>query len=134
MKASRLFRLFCGFTSIVALAIFSSGCATREEHSFNDDFHQSLPTAPKYFIENVNENKFTVTGRQGQPLKSEARVIHVKRAVAAVAETEAKRRGWENWQLEYVRQGDTGWMFVAKAEVVRKNAVEFNGSAPVKNP
>ena len=134
MKANRLVRLFCGFTSLVILALFSSGCATHEEHSFNDDFNQSLPTAPKYVIENVNENKFTVTGRQGQPMKSEARIIHVKRAVAAVAETEAKRRGWENWQLEYVRQGDTGWMFVAKAEVVRKNAVEFNGSAPVKNP
>ena len=134
MKANRLARLFCGFTSLVILAVFSSGCATHEEHSFNDDFHQSLPTAPKYVIENVNENKFTVTGRQGQPMKSEARIIHVKRAVAAVAETEAKRRGWENWQLEYVRQGDTGWMFVAKAVVVRKNGVEFNGNAPVKNP
>ena len=134
MKANRLARLFCGFTSLVILAVFSSGCATHEEHSFNDDFNQSLPTAPKYSIENVDDTHFTVTGRQGQPLKSETRIIHVKRAVAAVAETEAKRRGWENWQLEYVRQGDVGWMFVAKAEVVRKNAVEFNGSAPVNQP
>ncbi|MEY4918441.1 MAG: hypothetical protein RL616_2354 [Verrucomicrobiota bacterium] len=134
MKTLRQFRLFCFLTFTTALAVFSSGCATHEEHSFNDDFGQSLPTAPKYFIENINDDHFTITTRQGQAMKSEERIIFVKRATSAVAETEAKRRGWENWQLEYIRQGDTGWMFVAKADVVRKNAVQFKGDAPSKNP
>ena len=118
----------------VALAVFSSGCATHEEHSFNNDFNQQLPTSPKYFIENVNDNHFTVTVLQGKPMASEERILHVKRAASAVAETEAKRRGWENWQLEYVRQGSQGWMFTAKADVVRKNAVEMKTAAPANKP
>ena len=134
MKAIRLIQLFCVFTCTAALAVFSSGCATHEEHSFNDDFNQSLPTSPKYFIEDVNTNHFTVTVLQGKPMASEERIIHVKRAASTVAETEAKRRGWENWQLEYVRQGSQGWMFTAKADVVRKNAVEIKTDAPANKP
>ena len=134
MKAIRLSQLFCVFTCTAALAVFSSGCATHEEHSFNDDFNQQLPTAPMYYVEDVNTNHFTVTVLQGKPMASEERIIHVKRAASAVAETEAKKRGWENWQLEYIRQGSQGWMFTAKADVVRKNAVEMKMDAPVSKP
>ena len=134
MKTIPFPRTFCCLLFTAALALFGSGCATHEEHSFNDDFNQNMPTAPKYYIENVNDNHFTVTAHQGKQMASEERIIFVKRAASTVAETEAKRRGWENWQLEYVMQRSQGWMFIAKADVVRKNAVEFKGNAPAKNP
>jgi hypothetical protein len=134
MKAIRLFPSFCIFVFTAALTIFGSGCATHEEHSFNDDFNQQLPTAPKYYIENVDDNHFTISIHQGKPMASEERIIHVKRAASAVAETEAKRRGWQNWQLEYIRQGSQGWMFTAKADVVRKNSVELRNTAPTNQP
>ena len=110
MKTTQSLPLFCCLLFTAALAVFSFGCATHEEHSFNDDFNQHLPTAPMYYVEDVNTNHFTVTVLQGKPMASEERILHVKRAASAVAETEAKRRGWENWQLEYVRQGSQGWI------------------------
>ena len=134
MKTIHSLQLLVCLWFTAALAVFSSGCATHEEHSFNDDFNQTLPTAPKYYIENVNDNHFTVTVLQGKPMASEERIIHVKRAASAVAETEAKKRGWENWQLEYIRQGSQGWMFTAKADVVRKHAVEMKTDAPANQP
>ena len=134
MKTIRSLQLFRCLLFTAALAVFSSGCATHEEHSFNNDFNQQLPTAPMYYVEDVNTNHFTVTVLQGKPMASEERILHVKRAASAVAETEAKRRGWENWQLEYVRQGSQGWMFTAKADVVRKNAVEIKTDAPANKP
>ena len=134
MKTIHSLQLLVCFLFTAALAVFSSGCATHEEHSFNDDFNQQLPTSPKYFIENVNDNHFTVTVLQGKPMASEERILHVTRAASAVAETAAKKRGWENWQLEYVRQGSQGWMFTAKADVVRKNAVEIKTDAPANKP
>jgi hypothetical protein len=130
MKTNQSIRLLCVFACTAALAILGSGCATHEEHSFNEDFNQQLPTAPMYYVENVNSNRFTVTVLQGRPMASEERIIHVKRAASAVAEKEARARGWENWQLEYIRQGSQGWMFTAKADVTRKNAVEFQGKKP----
>ena len=134
MKTIQSLQLFRCLLFTTALAVFSSGCATHEEHSFNNDFNQQLPTAPMYYVEDVNTNHFTVTVLQGKPMASEERILHVKRAASAVAETEAKRRGWENWQLEYVRQGSQGWMFTAKADVVRKNAVEIKTDAPANKP
>ena len=134
MKTIHSLQLLVCWLFAAALAVFGSGCATHEAHSFNDDFNQTLPTAPKYYIENVNDNHFTITVWQGKQMASEERIIHVKRAASAVAAAEAKKRGWENWQLEYVRQGSQGWMFTAKADVVRKNAVEMKMDAPANKP
>ena len=39
------------------------------ERSYNQDFHQNLPTSPNYAIENVNDTDFHVIVHQGTPLK-----------------------------------------------------------------
>jgi hypothetical protein len=57
-------------------------------------------------------------------LKGTDRVIYVKQAASAVAESEAKRRGWKNWDLNYIQERDAGWMHIVIADVTRKNAVE----------
>ena len=44
---------------------------------------------------------------------------------AAGAASEAKRRGWQNWDLGYIQERDQGWMHVVIADVARKNAVEM---------
>lgn len=108
----------------VALALFAAGCATHDEHSYNQDFNQSLPTAPKYFIENIDDTHFKVTVHQGSPADGPERVIYVKQAASAVAENEARHRGWPSWDLNYVQERDQGWMHVVIAEVTRKNAIE----------
>ena len=36
---------------------------------------------------------------------------------------EAKRRGWQNWNLDYIQERDKGWMHIVIADVTRKNAV-----------
>ena len=117
-----------------ALLFWGTGCATHEEHAFNADYNQNLPTSPKYYIEDLGQTHFTVTVRQGESMATQQRVIFVKRAASTVAETEAKRRGWENWQLEYILERDQGWMHIVKADVIRKNAVEFQGNVPTNKP
>jgi hypothetical protein len=106
------------------LAVLAAGCATHDERSYNQDFNQNLPTAPKYFIENINDTHFKVTVHQGTPSEGPQRIIYVKEVASTVAETEAKRRGWKNWDLNYIQERDQGWMRIVIAEVTRKNAVE----------
>jgi hypothetical protein len=108
----------------VALAVLAGGCATHDERSYNQDFNQNLPTSPKYFIENVDDTHFKVTVHQGSPLDGPQRVIYVKEVASTVAESEAKRRGWQNWDLNYIQERDQGWMHIVIADVTRKNAVE----------
>jgi hypothetical protein len=108
--------------SAVILA-FAAGCATHDEHSYNQDYHQDLPTSPKYSIENVNDHEFKVIVHQGSPAEGSQRVIYVKQVASMVAGTEAKRRGWPNWDLNYIQEHDQGWMHVVIAEVIRKNAI-----------
>jgi hypothetical protein len=105
------------------LVLLATGCAT-SDRSFNQDFNQNLPTSPNYAIENVNDTDFHVIVRQGTALKGTDSVIYVKQAASAVAESEAKRRGWKNWDLNYIQERDAGWMHIVIADVTRKNAVE----------
>ena len=106
------------------LVVLSAGCATHNERSYNQDFNQNLPTSPRYTIENVDDTHFKVVVRQGSPLPGTQRVIYVKAAASTVAESEAKHRGWQNWDLGYIQERDRGWMHIVIAEVTRKNAVE----------
>jgi hypothetical protein len=108
----------------MTLAVLAAGCATHDERSYNQDFNQNLPTSPKYFIENIDDSHFKVTVHQGAPLEGSQRVIYVKAVASTVAESEAKRRGWQNWDLNYIQERDQGWMHIVIAEVTRKNAVE----------
>jgi hypothetical protein len=57
-------------------------------------------------------------------LEGSQRVIYVKQVASTVAESEAKRRGWPNWNLDYIQERDQGWMHIVIADVTRKNAVE----------
>ena len=106
------------------LALLATGCATSNEGSYNQDFHQNLPTSPNYAIENVNDTDFHVIVHQGTALKGSDRIIYVKQVASAVAASEAKHRGWENYDLNYIQEYDQGWMHVVVADITRKNAVE----------
>jgi hypothetical protein len=106
------------------LVVLATGCATHNERSFNQDFNQNLPTSPNYTIQNVDDTHFQVTVHQGSPLPGTARVIYVKEVASTVAATEAKRRGWQNWDLGYIQERDQGWMHIVIADVTRKNAIE----------
>ena len=109
---------------MATFVVFAVGCATHNEKSYNQEFNQNLPTSPKYTIENVNDTCFKVEVHQGSPLTGPDRIIYVKQVASAVAENEAKNRGWKNWDLNYIQERDQGWMHVVIADVTRKNAVE----------
>ena len=125
MKTNQLRRTLRLLLFNATLAVLAAGCATHNEKSYNQDFNQNLPTSPKYTIENVDDTHFQVTVHQGSPLPGTQRVIYAKEAAAAVAQSEAKRRGWQNWNLDYIQERDQGWMHVVIADVTRKNAVEM---------
>jgi hypothetical protein len=101
------------------------GCATHDEHSYNQDFSQSLPADPKYSIENVDDNHFKLILYQGRPDDGPGRVSDMKSAAPVIADTEAKHRGWAAWQLDYIQERDKGWMHILIAEVTRKNPAEL---------
>jgi hypothetical protein len=125
MKTNQLHWTFRFLLLNATLALLAAGCATQDERSFNQDYNQNLPTSPNYFIENVNDTHFKVTVHQGSPSPGTQRIIYVKQVASIVAGTEAKRRGWPNWDLGYIQDRDQGWMHVVIADVVRKNAVEM---------
>jgi hypothetical protein len=106
------------------LAVLAAGCATHNERSYNQDFNQNLPTSPKYIVEKIDDTHFQVTVHQGSPLDGPQRIIYVKEVASTVAESEAKRRGWQNWDLNYIQERDQGWMHIVIADVTRKNAIE----------
>ena len=124
MKTNQLRRTLRLLLLNAALAVLAAGCATRNERSYNQDFNQNLPTSPNYAIENVDDTHFRVTVHQGSPSPGTQRIIHVKEVASTVAATEAKRRGWQNWDLDYIQERDKGWMHIVIADVTRKNAVE----------
>jgi hypothetical protein len=125
MKTNPFRSLFCFFLFTAALAIFGSGCATHESHSFNDDYNLSLPCAPMYFIEDGGESRFYITVSQGKPRSGAERILDVKRAATAVAETESKRRSWGNWNVDYIMEREQGWMHIVKAEVTPRKVMEY---------
>jgi hypothetical protein len=105
--------------------VLAAGCATHNERSYNQDFNQNLPTSPKYTIANVDDTHFQVTVHQGSPLPGTQRIIYVKEVASTVAATEARHRGWQNWNLDYIQDRDQGWMHIVIANVTRKNSVEM---------
>jgi hypothetical protein len=106
------------------LAFLIAGCATNNERSYNQDFNQNMPTSPKYVIDNIDDTHFKVTVYQGSPLPGTQRIIFVKQVASIVSASEAKRRGWQNWDLGYIQERDQGWMHIVIADVTRKNAIE----------
>jgi hypothetical protein len=124
MKTNPLRRTLRLLLLNAAFAVLAAGCATHNMKSYNQDFHQNLPTSPNYAIENVDDTHFQVAVHQGSPLAGMERIIYVKDVASTVAATEAKRRGWQNWNLDYIQERDQGWMHIVIADVTRKNAIE----------
>ena len=119
-KPIRLRWSLCLLSINAAVAILLSGCATSNEHSFNNDFNEKLPTKPMYVIEDKDANHYTITVHQGMPSTGAERVIDVKEAASTVATSESHRRGWEKWQVNYIQERNQGWMRVVVAEVKRE--------------
>jgi hypothetical protein len=134
MKTNRIRRTLRLLLLNATLVVLAAGCATQNERSYNQDFNQNLPTSPKYTIENVDDTHFHVIVHQGSPLPGTERIIFVKEVASTVAATEAKRRGWQNWDLGYIQERDQGWMHIVIANVTRKNAVEMTPGSTNNKP
>src|SRR5580658_8084986 len=93
MKTNRPLWTFRLLALSVSLVISAMGCATHTARSYNQDFGQSLPTDPKYFIENVDDNHFKLTLHQGSTEQGSQRVIDMKNAAPVIADAEAKPLG-----------------------------------------
>ena len=104
-------------SSIVAFLV--AGCATPTK-SFNKDFNENSPIEPKYAIDNVNDREFKIRVFQGSPLTGPQRIVYMKEAASAISDSEAKRRGWEQWQLNYIQERDQGWEHILVGEVIRQ--------------
>jgi hypothetical protein len=114
--------------------VFAAGCATEEEQSFNQNYNQNLPTSPKYIVKDVSDDEFKVEVHQGSPEPGPDRVTYVKQAASVVARDEARRRGWGDWQLDYIDERDQGWMHIVVAEVKEKPAIRMTPALPPPPP
>jgi hypothetical protein len=107
-----------------AMVILLSGCGTPKEHSFNDDFGQTYPTDPQYYIYDEDETHFRIEVELGTPTSGAERVIDVKAAASTIAAAECKRLGWPKWQLNYIQEQNHGWMRVVIVEVTLEKYLE----------
>jgi hypothetical protein len=133
MKTFNASKLFCPLVLAAATMLFGSGCATQQENSYNDDYNQSLTSAPKYLVSSGDDNKFKINIHQGTMVSGEARVLDIREAASTIAKNEAMKRGWENWDLNFIREANEGWMRVVVAEVTRKKGVKYD-AAPANKP
>ena len=115
------------------LLLAGAGCATHNERSYNQDFGQTLPAAPQYAIENMDDNHFKLILHQGSPDAGPGRVTDMKSAAPVIADAEAKHRGWTGWQLDYIQERDQGWMHILIAKVTRKNPAELTDHSAAVN-
>jgi hypothetical protein len=102
------------------IVFFFSGCASPQQHSFNGDFNESLPTQPMYYIYDEDARHFRINVHQSTPSTGAEHVIDVKDAASTIAKAECQKRGWEKWQLNYIQEGNHGWMRIVIAEVTRE--------------
>lgn len=107
----------------VTVLLLAAGCATGMR-SYNQDYGQTLPVAPKYSVANIDETHFRITVHQGSPSQGPDRIVYLKEAAAAIAQNEAKHRGWNSWRVDYVQERDQGWMHILIANVTRENPAE----------
>ncbi len=110
----------CLLSFPVAVLVLLGGCATSPEHSFNSDYHESLPTQPMYSIYDEDAQHFRIKVHQGAPSTGAEHYLDVKDAASTIAKAESQKRGWDKWQLNYIQQGNHGWMRVVIAEVTRE--------------
>lgn len=96
------------------------GCAT-PTRSFNQDYGEHFPPRPNYAIDQMDDTHFKIRLFQGTPLPEQLPVTveYMKKAVWIIANAEARRRGWQQWEVNYIQQRDEGWMHVLVAVVIR---------------
>jgi S1-C subfamily serine protease len=114
--------------------ILVAGCSTYGEadlKSFNKDFGQHLPASPEYTIAHLDESHFSITVHQGSPLISsgERRAFYLREAAATIAQAEGKKLGWQRWRIDYIQDGDQGWVHIM-ADVYRQDFAEITPSQP----
>jgi len=104
----------------VILALLAAGCTT-PTRSFNQDFNENFPPQPNYAVENMDSTHFKIRVLQGTPMPEQhaVTVAYMKDAASTIANAEGKRRGWQEWQLNYIQEHDNGWMHVVVAVVIR---------------
>jgi len=107
-----------------AVVLLAVGCAT-SMRSYNQDYGQDLPVAPKYSIANIDDTRFKITVHQGEPASGPDRIVYLKEATAAIAQNEATHRGWKLWRVDYIQERDQGWMHILIANVTRENSAEI---------
>src|SRR5208283_5379997 len=120
-----------------ALVIFA-GCSTYGERnlkSFNKDFSRNLPTSPEYTTEHLGETHFSITVHQGSPLISSGarRLFYLREAATIIAESECKQLGWQKWRIDYIPEGNQGWVHLM-ADVTRQDFVEIPPSQLKSKP
>jgi hypothetical protein len=104
----------------VAVMLLAAGCTTPTK-SFNQDYSENFPPQPNYAIDNMDNGHFKIRLYQGTPMPEQRAVcvMYMKKAVWTIANAEAKRRGWEQWEVNYIQERDQGWMHVLVSVVVR---------------
>jgi hypothetical protein len=102
------------------VAMLLSGCASPDEHAYNQDFNDNLATQPKYFIKDEDNHHFKIYVHQGVATTTANRVLDVKTAATAVAKSETAKLGWQKWHMDYIQERDQGWMHVVVADVKRE--------------
>jgi hypothetical protein len=96
------------------------GCAT-PTRSFNQDYSENFPPQPNYAIDNMDATHFKIRLYQGTPSPEQLPVTvnYMKKAVLIIADAEARHRGWEQWEVNYIQERNQGWMHVLVAVVIR---------------
>src|SRR5580700_8091235 len=104
MKANRLFWLTL---LSVTLVFLGAGCATPTK-SFNQDYNENFPPQPNYAIDNVDDSHFKIRLSQGTPMPEQRAVcvMYMKKAIWTIANDESKRRGWQQWEVNYIQERD----------------------------
>jgi hypothetical protein len=120
MKRTIQYRWIPWLMSVSAAVVLLNGCAAPQEHSFNSDFKESLPTQPMYNISDEDAQHFRINVHQGTPSTGAEHTIDVREAASTIAKAESQKRGWEKWQLNYIQQRNQGWMRIVVVEVTRE--------------
>ncbi|HEV2456064.1 MAG TPA: hypothetical protein VGY98_17505 [Verrucomicrobiae bacterium] len=107
-----------------AFLFLAAGCATNMR-SYNQDYGQNLPVAPKYTVANIDDTRFKITVHQGAPSSGPDHIVYLKEATAAIAQNEATHRGWKSWRVDYIQERDQGWMHILIADVTRESPAEM---------
>ena len=137
MKVSRFVWIFL-FLLNAAVVVLVAGCSTYGEadlKSFNKDFGQHLPASPEYTINQLDESHFSITVHQGSPLISSGarRAFYLREAAATIAQAECKKLGWQRWRIDFIQEGDQGWVHIM-ADVYRQDFAEAAPSQPNSSP